>query len=52
MHARELRNAIAETCENYDSQYAQLVKPINQLLMNVDAFISEGTAYVIIENLK
>ncbi|XRD25997.1 hypothetical protein AABM34_05975 [Lysinibacillus fusiformis] len=52
MNARELRNAIAETCENYDSHYAQLVKPINQLLMNVDASISEETAYVIMENLK
>ncbi|WP_324730167.1 hypothetical protein VO178_08710 [Lysinibacillus fusiformis] len=49
MNASELRNAIAETCENYDSHYAQLVKPINQLLMNVDASISEETAYVIME---
>lgn len=52
MNARELRNAIAETCENYDSHYAQLVKPINQLLMNVDANISNETANIIIENLK
>lgn len=52
MNARELRNAIAETCENYDSHYAQLVKPINQLLMNVDASISNETANIIIENLK
>ncbi|MBD8520119.1 hypothetical protein [Lysinibacillus fusiformis] len=52
MNARELRNAIADTCENYDSHYAQLVKPINQLLINVDASISEETAYVIMENLK
>ncbi|WP_338653094.1 hypothetical protein [Lysinibacillus sp. Y5S-8] len=52
MNARELRNAIAETCENYDSHYAQLVKPINQLLMNVNANISNETANIIIENLK
>ncbi|MBG9455275.1 hypothetical protein ABE61_14740 [Lysinibacillus sphaericus] len=52
MDTKELRNAIAETCENYDSLYAQLVKPINQLLINVDASISEDTANKIIENLK
>lgn len=52
MNAKELRNAIAETCENYDSLYAQLVKPINQLLINVDASISDETAYTIIKNLK
>ncbi|WP_155590342.1 hypothetical protein [Lysinibacillus cavernae] len=52
MNAKELRNEIAETCANYDSHYAQLVKPINQLLINVDASISEETANKILENLK
>lgn len=52
MDTKKLRNAIAETCENYDSLYAQLVKPINQILINVDASISEDTANKIIENLK
>ncbi|MCL1698069.1 MULTISPECIES: PaREP1 family protein [unclassified Lysinibacillus] len=52
MDTKELRNAIAETCENYDSLYAQLVKPINQILINVDASIGEDTANKIIENLK
>jgi len=52
VNSKELRNAIAETCENYDSLYAQLVKPINQLLMNIDASISEETANAIMENLK
>ncbi|MFE3576631.1 hypothetical protein [Lysinibacillus sp. NPDC059133] len=52
MDTKKLRNAIAETCENYDSLYAQLVKPINQILINVDASISEETANKIIENLK
>jgi hypothetical protein len=52
MNANELRNAIAETCETHDSLYAKLVKPINQLLINVDASISEETANKILENLK
>ncbi|MWV47396.1 hypothetical protein GRF59_27750 [Paenibacillus sp. HJL G12] len=52
MNAKELRTAIADTCDQYDSQYAKLVKPINQLLMNVDASISEETANKILENLK
>lgn len=52
MNSKELRNVIADTCEKYDSQYAKLVKPINQLLINVDASISEETANKIIENLK
>lgn len=52
MSAKELRNTIAETCEKYDSQYAKLVKPINQLLINVGASISEETAKKIIDNLK
>jgi len=52
MNAKELRNAIAETCETHDSLYAQLVKPINQLLMDIDASISEETAHTIIKNLK
>ncbi len=52
MNAKELRNAIAEICETHDSLYAKLVKPINQLLINVDASISEETANKILENLK
>ncbi|MGE7689405.1 hypothetical protein ACQKMI_09350 [Lysinibacillus sp. NPDC097214] len=52
MDTKELRTAIAETCKKYDSLYAQLVKPINQILINVDASISEDTANKIIENLK
>ena len=52
MNAKELRNAIAEACDKYDSQYAQLVKPINQLLINVDASISEETANKILDNLQ
>jgi len=52
MHSKELRMEIADICENYDSLYAKLVKPINQILINVDASISEETANKIIENLK
>ncbi|QTD41809.1 hypothetical protein [Sporosarcina sp. Te-1] len=52
MNSKELRSAIAETCEKYDSQYARLVKPINQLLIDVDASISEETANKILDNLK
>ncbi|MGG3282367.1 hypothetical protein [Paenibacillus solani] len=52
MNSTELRNTIAETCEIFDSQYAKLVKPINQLLIDVGASISEETANKIIENLK
>ena len=52
MNAKQLRNAIAETCETHDSLYAKLVKPINQLLINIDASISEETANKILENLK
>lgn len=52
MSSIDLRQSIAEACEKYDSQYAQLVKPINKLLMDIDALISEETAKQIMENLQ
>lgn len=52
MNAKELREKINDYCEAYDSLYGNLVKPINEMLMNIDADISETTANQILENLK
>ncbi|WP_066186017.1 MULTISPECIES: hypothetical protein [Gracilibacillus] len=52
MQANELREKITQYCEEYDSTYAKLVKPINEMLIDVDASISEETAHQILENLK
>ncbi|NGP45633.1 hypothetical protein G4V62_11945 [Bacillaceae bacterium SIJ1] len=52
MNAKEWREKINESCEQYNSLYGQLVKPINDMLMEIDADISEKTARQIIENLK
>lgn len=52
MNAKELRQQIQESCETHDSLYGQLVKPINDMLIDVDANISEETAHKILENLK
>lgn len=52
MNAKELREKINDSCEKHDSLYGQLVKPINDMLMNVDADISEKTANQILSNLE
>jgi len=52
MHAKELREKINSYCQEYDSLYGKLVKPINEMLIDVDADISEKTANQILENLK
>lgn len=52
MQANELREKINQYCEEYDSTYAKLVKPINEMLIDVEASISEETARQILENLK
>lgn len=52
MEAKELREQISSYCEQYDSLYGRLVRPINQMLMEIDAGISEKTASKILENLK
>lgn len=52
MNAKELREKIASACRQYDSLYGKLVAPINEMLIDVDADISEKTANQIIENLK
>lgn len=52
MQAQQLREQINASCEKHDSLYGQLVKPINDMLMEVDADISENTAEKILENLE
>ncbi|GIO27382.1 hypothetical protein [Ornithinibacillus bavariensis] len=52
MNSKELREKIAMYCQEYDSLYGKLVKPINDMLMDIDAGISENTANQILENLK
>ncbi|BFH67927.1 MAG: hypothetical protein E6230_08425 [Paenibacillus dendritiformis] len=52
MSATELREKIADACRQYDSLYGKLVAPINDMLIEIDADISEKTANQIIENLK
>ncbi|PFJ08428.1 hypothetical protein COD67_23845 [Bacillus cereus] len=52
MNAKELREKINSYCEEYDSLYGKLVKPINKMLVDIDADISEKTANQILENLK
>lgn len=52
MSSRELREKIESYCQEYDSLYAKLVKPINEMLLNIDASISEKTANQVLENLK
>ncbi|MFL1674062.1 hypothetical protein [Paenibacillus dendritiformis] len=51
MNAKELREKIAASCQQYDSLYGKLVAPINDMLIEIDADISEKTANQIIENL-
>ncbi|MEX3716002.1 hypothetical protein ABFV99_26905 [Cytobacillus horneckiae] len=52
MNSRELRKIIDASCQEHDSLYGKLVKPINEMLIDIDASISEKTAYKILENLK
>ncbi|MFD1452241.1 hypothetical protein [Oceanobacillus sojae] len=52
MEAKERREKIKQYCQEYDSTYAQLVQPINDMLLEVDAGISEETTNQILENLK
>ncbi|GEN86283.1 hypothetical protein [Oceanobacillus sojae] len=52
MEAKERREQIKQYCQEYDSIYAKLVEPINDMLMDVDAGISEETTNKILENLK
>ncbi|WP_289141121.1 hypothetical protein [uncultured Brevibacillus sp.] len=52
MKAKELREQIALSCQEHDSLYGRLVKPINDMLIEIDADISEKTANQILENLK
>lgn len=52
MNSRQLREKIASYCQEYDSLYGKLVKPINEMLINIDADISEKTANQILDNLK
>lgn len=52
MHSKELREKIDASCQEHDSLYGKLVKPINDMLMDVDAAISEKTAKQILENLE
>ncbi|CAH8769934.1 hypothetical protein [Paenibacillus dendritiformis] len=51
MNAKELREKIAASCRQHDSLYGKLVAPINDMLIEMDADISEKTANQIIENL-
>ncbi len=39
-------------CQKYESDYARLVEPINELLLNLGAAISEEAAKQIILNVK
>ena len=48
----ERRKAIALNCQKYESDYAHLVEPINELLLNLGAAISEEAAKQIILNVK
>lgn len=52
MNTKELREKIAASCQQYDSLYGKLVAPINDMLIDIDADISEKAANQIIENLK
>lgn len=52
MNSQELRERINTYCMEYDSLYGGLVQPINEMLMDIDASISEKTANQILENLK
>ncbi|BFH14914.1 hypothetical protein WJ0W_000939 [Paenibacillus melissococcoides] len=51
MNDKELREKIAASCRQYDSLYGKLVAPINDMLIEMEADISEKTANQIIENL-
>ena len=44
MKNEERRKAIALNCQKYESDYARLVEPINELLLNLGAAISEEAA--------
>lgn len=44
MKNEERRKAIALNCQKYESDYAHLVEPINELLLNLGAAISEEAA--------
>ena len=52
MNSKELREKIDASCQEHDSLYGKLVKPINDMLINVDADISEKTANQILDNLE
>ncbi|MGM5629898.1 hypothetical protein O2K51_03265 [Apibacter raozihei] len=52
MQSKELRKQIAEACDQFPAQYAQLVKPINEILLKIDGGISEETADMIINNIR
>lgn len=52
MKNEERRKAIALNCQKYESDYARLVEPINELLLNLGAAISEEAAKQIILNVK
>lgn len=52
MNSKELREKIDAKCQECDSLYGNLVKPINDMLMNIDADISEKTANQILKNLQ
>lgn len=52
MKNEERRKAIALNCQKYENDYARLVEPINELLLNLGAAISEEAAKQIILNVK
>jgi hypothetical protein len=50
--AKDRRIQIKEKCEETGGLYAQLVTPINDMLLALDADISEETTQQILENLE
>ncbi|WP_249435873.1 hypothetical protein [Paenibacillus sp. Marseille-Q4541] len=48
----DVRKEIQAACEKYDNLYARLVQPINEMLIEINASISEETAKKIIHNLE
>ena len=52
MNIKLLRERINAQCDAYPSAYAQLVKPINDMLLEIDAAITEETAQKIVDNLQ
>ncbi|PWI23570.1 hypothetical protein DEX24_15945 [Kurthia sibirica] len=47
-----LRQIIQQACQQYTSTYSELVEPVNNLLIALDADISEKTASSVIANLQ